>query len=151
MRPEKQILVVDDEPMVEEIIKTHLENAGYENLCFENSLQAMLFFRQNRNRIDLAIIDVVMPIMTGDQMARKMYEIAPDVPIIAITGHCEFRKIENNIKKIIYKPFTREELIHAVEELIGPGTVDRASTSTCAASKEHKRASHGHSRRRALP
>ena len=117
MGAEKRILVVDDDPLVKEMIKGHLESAGYDNLCFENSLQAMLFFRQNYKRIDLAIIDLVMPLMTGDEMAKKIHEIAPDSPILGITGHPEMKKINGNIKKIMYKPIMREELIRAVEEL----------------------------------
>ncbi len=116
----KRILVVDDDPIYEEIIGIQLEEAGYEHLSFETPLQAMAFFRQNSKCIDLAIIDLVLPFMGGDELAKKLREIAPDLPILFVTGHIELKNIISTISKVMYKPLLRAEFIHAVEELLKP-------------------------------
>ncbi len=113
-------MVVDDDPIYEEIIDIQLEEAGYEHLSFETPLQAMAFFRQNSKCIDLAIVDYALPFMAGDELARKLREIAPDLPILIVTGHIEAKKIDGNISKVMYKPLLRAEFIHAVEELLKP-------------------------------
>ncbi len=118
----KRILVVDDDPVYEEIINIQLEQAGYEHLSFETPLQAMAFFRQNFKAIDLAIIDLVLPFMGGDDLARKLREIVPDLPILLITGHLEAKDIGGNVTRVMYKPLTREEFIRAVDELLKPSS-----------------------------
>ncbi len=114
----KRILIVDDDPIYEEIINIQLEQAGYEHLSFETPLQAMAFFRQNFGAIDLAIIDLVLPFMGGDDLARKLREVAPDLPILLITGHLEATNIGGDVTMVMYKPLRREEFVRAVEELL---------------------------------
>ncbi len=111
--------MVDDEQLVVELIQSHLEKSGYEHFAFQNVWQALAFFRQNSKSIDLALIDLALPIMTGDQLARQLKEIAPDLPIIVITGHVEVKEIDGNINRIMYKPISQHDLIDAIEQLIG--------------------------------
>ncbi len=114
----KRILVVDDDPIYEEMIDLQLEQSGYEHLSFGTPLQAMAFFRQNPQSIDLAIVDLALPFIGGDELARKLREIAPGLPILLITGHVEAKNIDGNVNRVLYKPVAREELITAVRELI---------------------------------
>ncbi len=115
----KRLLVLDDEQMIEQMIQVHLQRQGYEHVSFNDPIKAMAFFRQNYKGIDLAIIDLTMPAMTGGQVAQEMCEIAPTLPVILLTGRLE-ANVDGNVNKIIHKPFTKQELIEAVEKLIGP-------------------------------
>ncbi len=124
----KRILVVDDDPLFEELIQGQLKQAGYEHLSFETPLQALAFFRQNYKGVDLAIIDLALPFIDGSELARKLREIAPGLPILLITGHVEAKNINGNISRVMYKPLTRDELVKAIEDLTGgPATGERKS------------------------
>ncbi len=84
MRPKKTILCVDDNEQALAVRKFLLETRGYRvvtALCAEEALE---LFR--RGGIDLVLGDLVMPRMDGNEMVRRMKEIAPEVPAILISG-----------------------------------------------------------------
>ena len=113
-------MVVDDESMVEEIIEAHVGDLGCEHASFNDPLSAMAFFRHNYKNIDLAVIDLTMPGMTGNQMAQEMYEMAPDLPIILMTGYLTVDSINPNVSLLLHKPILKAELIEAMKRFLGP-------------------------------
>jgi DNA-binding NtrC family response regulator len=123
MGSKKLILVVDDEHMIEEMMEMQLQRAGYKHASFNDPKQAMEFFVKNHEDLDLAILDLTMPKMTGTDMAKEMCKIEPNLPIILITGTVEGKGIEvtANIQKILYKPIPRDELIDAVSKYLHSG------------------------------
>src|ERR1700744_1967341 len=84
MRPKKTILCVDDNEQNLSVRKFLLETRGYRVLTASSSQQALELFREGG--IDLVLSDLIMPYMDGNELVRRMKEIAPEVPALLISG-----------------------------------------------------------------
>jgi CheY-like chemotaxis protein len=84
MRPKKTILCVDDNEQTLSVRKFLLETRGYRVVVATNAAEALETFR--RGGIDLVLGDLVMPQMDGNEMVRRMKDVAPEVPMILISG-----------------------------------------------------------------
>jgi two-component system, OmpR family, response regulator CpxR len=84
MRPKKVILCVDDNEQVLSVRKFLLETRGYRIVTARCGEEAIEKFRAGG--VDLVLGDLVMPQMDGNEMVRRMKEIAPEVPMILISG-----------------------------------------------------------------
>jgi two-component system, OmpR family, response regulator CpxR len=85
MRPKKTILCVDDNEQVLAVRKFLLETrGGYRVVAAGNAKDAVDRFRLGG--IDLVLSDLLMPLMDGNEMVRLMKEIAPEIPMILISG-----------------------------------------------------------------
>jgi CheY-like chemotaxis protein len=84
MRPKKTILCVDDNEQALSVRKFLLETRGYRVIVATNAAEALDTFR--RGGIDLVLGDLLMPEMDGNEMVRRMKDIAPEVPTILISG-----------------------------------------------------------------
>lgn len=83
MRPKKTILCVDDNEQALSVRKFMLETRGYRVLAFLLPEEAIEVFRQGG--IDLVLSDLTMPRMDGNELARRMKEITPEVPILLMS------------------------------------------------------------------
>ncbi len=84
MRPKKTILCVDDNESILSVRKFLLETRGYRVIAARSAEEAIELFGQGG--IDLVLGDLVMPLMDGNEMVRRMKEISPEVPMILISG-----------------------------------------------------------------
>jgi len=84
MRPKKTILCVDENEQALSVRKFMLDTRGYRVLAFLRPDEAIEAFR--RGGIDLVLSDLTMPRMDGNELARRMKEIAPEVPILLVSG-----------------------------------------------------------------
>lgn len=85
MRPKKTILCVDDNEQALAVRKFLLETrGGYRVVAALSGRDALDHFR--RGGIDLVLSDLVMPNMNGNEMVRRMKEVAPEIPMILISG-----------------------------------------------------------------
>jgi two-component system response regulator CpxR len=84
MRPKKTILCVDDNEQALSVRKFMLETRGYRVLTAISSAQALEIFREGG--IDLVLSDLIMPLMDGNELVRRMKELAPEIPAILISG-----------------------------------------------------------------
>lgn len=113
----KRLLVIDDEKMVGSVLKAILEFNGYEVLLESSSVDALKTFRYNAEDFDLVITDLVMPMMSGFDIAREFKKIRPDVPIILCSGSLpvEFPAYQTeHIQAFMLKPFTGKELMETI-------------------------------------
>src|SRR5256885_4104884 len=85
MRPKKVILCIDDNEQSLSIRKFMLETRGYRVLSASSGREAMDLFQQ-AGAIDLVITDLVMPEMDGAEVIRVLKELAPEMPMILISG-----------------------------------------------------------------
>jgi len=82
----ERILFVDDEEMLVRLGRRHLQDLGYQVSGHTNSTEALADFHQTPERFDLIITDQTMPNLTGTELARKIREVRPNLPVILITG-----------------------------------------------------------------
>ena len=80
------ILVVDDEPAVCYVTGEMLKQQGFSVLCAESGEQALRLFAEHRDRIALLLTDIVMPKLSGPQLAQKLRAQRPGLPVLFISG-----------------------------------------------------------------
>src|ERR1700726_3345074 len=86
--PESEtIVVVDDQAIVLEFCRTTLERAGFTVFTAANGEQALSFFEPNGTPIDLALIDIVMPGMSGIELAKRLERLNTGVRIVLMSGY----------------------------------------------------------------
>jgi two-component system response regulator VicR len=118
----KKVLVVDDEPDTLELIKLVLESAGFEAILVNNGMEALA--KIDAEKLDLVLLDIMMPDMDGWDIFRKIRERNTTIPIAILTAKAQ------NIDKLlglhvlkaddyITKPFGKNELIGKVRKLTG--------------------------------
>ena len=93
----ENILIIDDEEIIAAMNKHRAEILGYQAVAMSSSKDALELFRNNPDDFDLIITDQTMPELTGDQLARELRAIRPDIPIIISTGYSS--KISPKIAK----------------------------------------------------
>ena len=84
MRPKKTILCVDDNEQALSVRKFLLETRGYRVVTANSAHEALEIF-QNKG-VDLVLGDLIMPQMDGNEMVQRMKEIAPEVPMMLLSG-----------------------------------------------------------------
>ncbi|PIP38501.1 MAG: hypothetical protein COX19_12325 [Desulfobacterales bacterium CG23_combo_of_CG06-09_8_20_14_all_51_8] len=118
----EHILLVDDEETIIDTGRGMLEYLGYSVEIFNSSLSALREFEKSPERYDLIISDMTMPEMNGDEMAKKMILIRPDIPIIICTGYNpqidETAAKAMGLKAFIFKPLTFHKLATIVRGVL---------------------------------
>ena len=118
----ERILVVDDEAAIAKLEKQMLERLGYKVTSRVNSLEAVEVFKARRDDFDVVVTDMTMPHMTGDQLAKELRMIRPDIPVIICTGFSErinAGKAEKiGIQGFLMKPILKAELSRIVRKVL---------------------------------
>ena len=116
----KTALIVDDEEALREIIVEVLAMMDIKALPAENGMRAVEITREQKNEIDLMLIDMFMPKMSGDETYTKLCEIVPDCPVIFMSGYDEEQedRDKNDTMLFLKKPFTINDLKAAISEFI---------------------------------
>jgi CheY-like chemotaxis protein len=118
----ERILLVDDEVQIVRMEQQMLERLGYHVTVRTSSIEALEAFRAVPDNFDLVITDMTMPNMTGVELAKKIIEIRPDIPMIICTGFSE--KISENkaitmgIRGYVMKPVVKSELAKKIREVL---------------------------------
>ena len=81
------VLIVEDEPPVLNLCKQILEHLGYDVLAIESPLEAVKMVREKNNKIHLLLTDLVMPKMSGEDLAKKIQEIRPEIKMLFMSGY----------------------------------------------------------------
>ena len=120
----QHILVVDDDDDVRMIAAALVEELGYQVTEAANGPAALDAIRadreQDKNRIALIITDVVMPGMTGVELAAKAREIAPDLPIIFASGYADVQTFGKELatESILKKPYRIAEIASGIDDAL---------------------------------
>ncbi len=113
------ILLVDDEEVVRNFAKKCLERFGYKVLAVENGQEAVEAFRAASDEISVVILDMTMPVMSGEETFSELREIRPDVRIILSSGYNEAETIRpfagRALSGFVQKPYTATELAQKVK------------------------------------
>jgi signal transduction histidine kinase/ActR/RegA family two-component response regulator len=116
------ILFVDDEEMVREVARTCLQRYGYDVLLAEDGLEGVELFRKALSQISLVVLDMTMPVMSGEEALREMQKIRPDVKIILSSGYSEAEAVQRFTGKglagFIQKPYTATQLAQSVKAVL---------------------------------
>ncbi len=115
----RQLLgLVEDEPQIMQLALKSLSRIGYTVLAASSAEQALAIWATAREKVQILVLDVVLPGMNGKQLADKLLEVRPELPVIYISGYganliSQYGLLANEIE-FIQKPFTPAELINRV-------------------------------------
>ncbi|MGF7141137.1 PAS domain S-box protein [Roseimarinus sediminis] len=116
------IMIVDDEDVVRIVTGELIKKLGYNVLSFSEGEKAIRFFKENRNNIDLVILDKHMPGMDGSEVFAQLRELNSTVKIVLLTGYNIDRELLETFNrpnsKIVQKPVSIEKLSHAISALL---------------------------------
>ena len=115
------ILVADDEPMIRSMVARILERAGYRVLVAKDGNEALVLFEANRDEIQGVILDVMMPGLSGHQVARRIRDQGCDLPILLISGYDPQLGQQEPLEQpssFLAKPFAQVELLKAIAALM---------------------------------
>ena len=118
----ERILFIDDEKMLAEMGKTMLERLGYKVTMATSSIEALKTIQNQQENFDLVITDQTMPDMTGIDLARRILQIRPGMPIILCTGFSNLISEEKariyGIKGFAMKPLAKKDLAALIRTVL---------------------------------
>jgi signal transduction histidine kinase/ActR/RegA family two-component response regulator len=121
----ERILFIDDEEILVEMGQAMLERLGYRVTVRRNSIEALNTFQNQPDQFDLVITDQTMPDMTGSDLARRMLQIRPGMPIILCTGYSSLITEEKakifGIKGFAMKPLAKKDIAALIREVLDGG------------------------------
>jgi CheY-like chemotaxis protein len=117
------ILVVEDEPVLRDLMRRMLEKRDYQVLVAEDGKSALNLAQTHTEGIDLLIADVVMPEMDGFEVATRVTESHPLLRVLFLTGHAgESPQVAQRLEAcggpVLRKPFTQASLVEQIENLL---------------------------------
>ena len=118
----KNILVVDDDPLVVKILREPLERAGYNVNVASHGLEALKKVKERKP--DLIILDILMPLLDGFKVARllKFDKRFKDIPIIVLTSRATEgeRKMGEQVgaNEFLFKPFRLPQVLDVVQRYL---------------------------------
>ncbi|MBN2280043.1 MAG: PAS domain S-box protein [Candidatus Marinimicrobia bacterium] len=131
---DESVLLIDDRIDVTKMTSRMLTDLGYRVHAFNSPFDALQFFKQNSNTIDIILTDYAMPKMSGMDLAEQIKSVRPEIPVIIATGNAAImdqQRLEAlKICKIINKPLLLFEISRTIRELLNHnnGKVNDEST-----------------------
>jgi len=128
------ILVVDDEEVVRNVVKSCLERYGYQAVLAAGGNAAIETFRRDPSRISVVILDMTMPEMSGEETLAELQRISPDVKVILSSGYNEDDAVRHftgrSLAGFIQKPYTAQDLAQKVKSVLQGGRLNSPAGST---------------------
>jgi two-component system, cell cycle sensor histidine kinase and response regulator CckA len=119
------ILLVEDDEVVLKISARTLKRAGYRILPASNGLAALEQIEKHREEISLVLTDVIMPVMTGSELAARLAEVAPEIPMLFMSGYADEAIVQLGAiapgSPFLQKPFTPGALTAKVRAVLDAG------------------------------
>lgn len=116
------ILLVDDEEIILEVGKGLLEAIGYQALIAGDGKEAIEIYKENKGKIDVVILDMVMPEMGGGETYDRLREINSDIKVILASGYSIDGEasdiLERGCNAFIQKPFQLKELSECINKVL---------------------------------
>jgi two-component system, cell cycle sensor histidine kinase and response regulator CckA len=116
------ILVVEDEDAVRTLITAILKKHGYTLLPARNGTEALSLCEKHNGTVSLMITDVIMPCMTGSELAEQLLKLRPDLKVLFMSGYTDNAIVHRGLLKgnmaFLGKPFALQELICKVRETL---------------------------------
>src|SRR5205807_9334013 len=115
----------DDESYITQMAVTLLRRLGCQVSAFNDPAEALRAFTAEPGRYAALITDLIMPVMRGTELARRMRLLRPELPVVLATGFCDPRELEparqQGFGLVLEKPFSVERLVELLQQALHPG------------------------------
>ncbi len=116
------VLLVDDEDINIDVTRRILERMGYQPLVAKNGFEALNIYRQNLEKIDIVILDMIMPDMNGSETYDRLRQLNPNVKVLLSSGYSVDGMATSILSKgcngFIQKPFTVDKLSQKLRQIL---------------------------------
>jgi CheY-like chemotaxis protein len=138
-RGHETILLVEDDASVRDLVRDELKKLGYRVLESKNGLEACLVATQQIGNYQLLLTDVVMPGMSGTELAQHLRILKPDLRILFISGYADDVGIgaTDQLSDYLQKPFTPEALSQRIRQLLDLAPLPQNGSPRKEASTSH--------------
>jgi CheY-like chemotaxis protein len=121
-RGSETVLIVEDEDTVREPVCEMLKMGGYTVLEARHAGEALLICERHRGSIDLMLTDVIMPQMSGRELAERLAPLRPEMKVLFMSGHTEGAIAQHGgyetFNAFLQKPFTLDALARKIRGLL---------------------------------
>jgi len=119
---DETVLLVDDMAFIRKFAKRRLELAGYKVLTAEDGIEALELFREEKDRIGMVLLDLIMPNMGGEECLQELLQIDPGVKVIVASANepeeTSWEEIEALTQGYLRKPYLGEDLLNTVRRVL---------------------------------
>ena len=120
----EMILLVDDEEMIIKVAERILKKLGYRVMTAQNGQEAVEIYRTHRDRIDLVILDMIMPGMGGKELYNTLKKMNPEAKVLLSSGYSidgeAMEIMESGCNGFLQKPFSPSQLSQKIREILDP-------------------------------
>jgi two-component system cell cycle sensor histidine kinase/response regulator CckA len=118
------IMLVDDEPSIRAAIRKYMELSGFRISAFGDGHQAVRFFQEQSRSIELVLLDLIMPDISGPQVFHELKQTDPEVKVIFISGYNDSQTVRellaNDHARFLQKPFSFDTLLATISGILEP-------------------------------
>jgi PAS domain S-box-containing protein len=129
---EEKILIVEDEENLRQVLRELLQPLGYEVLEAQDGAEAMDLFKEKAPWIDLVILDLGLPGISGELVFREMTEIKPEANILIASGYLDHSMkselYKSGVKEFIQKPYSLKDVALTVRRVLDSRQRETADT-----------------------
>jgi two-component system, chemotaxis family, CheB/CheR fusion protein len=116
------LLVVDDEQTVRNLVRHQLEKVGFEVITAEDGVDGYEKYCANMQKVDLILLDMIMPRQNGPETLMKIRDLSKDVRVLIVSGYNlekQFKSVmEHGVNGYLQKPFQRHELFDKIKSIL---------------------------------
>jgi len=116
------ILFVEDEELLINMVSLLLESKGYRVICARDGLEAVNIYQSKKQKIELVITDMGLPVMTGTDEFKKIKEFDPNVKVIFASGYFEpdvkSELLKDGAKGFIQKPYEPSDVLRIIRNVL---------------------------------
>jgi len=124
------VLLVDDEPTIRAVLSQGLENAGYKVIEAVDGVDGFGAFVRHRASISVVLLDLTMPRMNGDEVFEEIHKVAPDIPVILMSGYSQPEATQaladKGLAAFLSKPCSIKEALAVVQRTLGATAAGRS-------------------------
>ena len=119
---DKLILVIDDEDMLRDVLKEVLEMVGFSALFASSGREGIKLFQENRDRVHLILMDILMPEMSGLETHKEIKALDPDMKFIFMSGFPD--KDALSLRELVgeyvfvKKPFSVKGIVSQIKQVL---------------------------------
>ena len=122
----KTVMIVDDEEIIQSVLSSILKQLGYRTVQALNGMEALGLLAEGEVDIDVILLDMVMPGLSGWQTFKRIQESWPEIPVIIVTGYADEREtseiLSEELAGFIEKPFKASQIARKLAEVFDSKT-----------------------------
>jgi len=118
----RRVLVVDDNKAITDMLKEMLGHLGYLSVVCNDPRDAFNLFARNPERFDAVIVDEIMPVLRGTELAVQLLQVKNQTPVILLTGHGGLVSLDqirgSGVRATLIKPVLKGDLLLVLDRLL---------------------------------